>query len=483
MFDYEELVDMRNKIWAWCLSREETLDVPDEIAQVLTTSAIYEDLRRPHLVLGAISILNIRNSVWAEEKYSGDGLRLVVGCKGGVLNCEEHEVSQLQSVTCNECYETICFKHLLAAGIHSWEAAFRREHDRSWHEVHTTWSAQWIQWSKDNPPDPDDLLITLATSLPMCKPLKHESIRLGFYDTADPSLNCARYEDDPILRLLDDKPLGIEAITPGLVTPTIKNLKGFKRKSETPGPGELSDTRTAKRKKKATERDAPFNPKPGGRKGKTSKKKSRLSIATSVEVDTDDDSASTPLRLDQHDLSAATPTDERESSPPELVQLGLPISLDTRLRAQSAILLSGPPSTCRSSFDYSPEQSSSVATPVEYYAAEGKDEMTLLRQQMEALMRKNENLSKENEDLKQRVQQAQEDREARLQARDQEIARLAAKVMALENPPPQTDAMSVSPTKSGRGSRHESEDSDSDSDSERERESNVRNNPLRLVPY
>ncbi|KIM29066.1 hypothetical protein M408DRAFT_127635 [Serendipita vermifera MAFF 305830] len=38
VFDYEELVDMRNKIWAWCLSREETLDVPDEIAQVLTTS-------------------------------------------------------------------------------------------------------------------------------------------------------------------------------------------------------------------------------------------------------------------------------------------------------------------------------------------------------------------------------------------------------------------------------------------------------------
>lgn len=166
--------------------------------------------------------MNIRNSTWAEERAGSDGRRMIVrillssirnviltsyqvSCTGGALHCEEHEVSQLQSVTCYECkystsyrstltsgagYETICFKHLLSAGIHSWEAAFRREHDRSWHEVHTAWSAQWIKWSKGNISDPEDLLTILATSLPTCKPLKHTSVRLGFYDTTDPSVSA-----------------------------------------------------------------------------------------------------------------------------------------------------------------------------------------------------------------------------------------------------------------------------------------------------
>lgn len=38
VFDYEELFDMRNNIWAWFLSREEKPDVPKEISRLLTAS-------------------------------------------------------------------------------------------------------------------------------------------------------------------------------------------------------------------------------------------------------------------------------------------------------------------------------------------------------------------------------------------------------------------------------------------------------------
>jgi len=95
-------------------------------------------------------------------------------------------------------HESICFKHLLAAGIHSWEAAFRWEHDRSWHEVHTTWSTKWIEWSKNNVPDPEDFLTTLAATFASCKPLKPTKIRLGFYDVADPSVSLSSCAFRPI---------------------------------------------------------------------------------------------------------------------------------------------------------------------------------------------------------------------------------------------------------------------------------------------
>lgn len=232
------------------------------------------------------------------------------------------------------------------------------------------------------------------------------------------------------------------------MVPALKALKTIKRKSETPGSGELSDSRSSKRKKKATDRDSAFNPRLGGRKkaaSKGSKSKSRLSITTPVtpvedEVETDE-SEDRPLRLGRRGLSVATPVDDRGSlsSPSSTIQL--PMGLD----AHSVILgatVSGPPSTRRSSMDYSPEQSSSVATPIEYYSNGNKDDMALIRQQMESLLREKESLSKENEDLKNKVRETQKDMDMHLQIRDNEITRLRERIIALENQPSTSDSAS-----------------------------------------
>ena len=165
---------------------------------------------------------------------------------------------------------------------------------------------------------------------------------------------------------------------------------------------------------------------------KGSKGKSRLSITTPVTPingDNDSDgSADTPLRLERQILTVPSHVDERDgqSSPSEIAH-AMSISLDTRLGAPGATA-SGPPSTCRSSFDYSPEQSSAVATPAEYYSSVNKDEMALLRQQMESLLQENKNLAKKIQDL-------EEGRDEQLQKREQEVARLTERILELEGSP------------------------------------------------
>jgi hypothetical protein len=42
------------------------------------SSDIYEDVRYPHLTLGAISILSIRSSLWTDERQNADGGNLNV---------------------------------------------------------------------------------------------------------------------------------------------------------------------------------------------------------------------------------------------------------------------------------------------------------------------------------------------------------------------------------------------------------------------
>jgi hypothetical protein len=128
-------------------------------------------------------------------------------CSGGAIGAESHVISCRQSVTCNDCecnkrlpenklnqvlgHETICFRHLRDSGIHSSEAAFRSNHERNWHDIHTNWSRKWVQWNtrpEYTPEELDDKLLALTSSLSVCKPLKAGSIRLGFYDEAHPSV-------------------------------------------------------------------------------------------------------------------------------------------------------------------------------------------------------------------------------------------------------------------------------------------------------
>lgn len=376
-------------------------------------------------------------------------------------------------------HETICFKHLLAAGIHGWEAAFRWEHDRSWHQVHSTWSSQWIEWFRSNTVDPDDSLTSLATNFQSCKPLKPASVRLGFYDVADPlvsnpsyslshpdyysKLNCAKYEDDPILRWFSDKFSNSDALVPNLelMAPAIKALKTFKRKSETPGAGDSSDTRTIKRKKRNADKDGAFTPKPSHRKGATSKgskARSRLGASTPVTPMKEEDVsvsetnasmdlsmslrlASQTLLLDELDDAGTSQLEEGElRSSPDTTHPDAPMSLDTHV-AVHGVSFSGPPSTTLSSFGYSPEQSSSVATPIEYLFPTGnKDEAAQLRQQTESLLR-------ENEDLRRKFKELQSDKDQQIQAKDLEIMRLSERISVLEaGPSPEKVMMSAPPS-------------------------------------
>lgn len=380
-------------------------------------------------------------------------------------------------------HETICFKHLLAAGIHGWEAAFRLEHDRSWHQTHSTWSTQWIAWSKSNIVDSEDFLTSLATKFSLCKPIRPASVRLGFYDTVDPlvsipsksanhsdnrfKLHCAKYEDDPILRWSNDKLSSTDALIANLelMAPAIKALKTFKRKSETPGAGDSSDARTVKRRKRNANRDGNFNPKLSQRKGaasKASKAKSRLGASTPVtpmkeDVDIDETDASMDLSMslklasqtllldDLEDAGLSQLEDGEIRSSPDTTHPDAPISLDTHMVVHG-VSFSGPPSTTLSSFEYSPEQSSSVATPIELlFSAGNKEEIAQLRQQMELLLRA-------NEDLQRKVQELQNDKDLQIQAKDLEIAKLTERVTALEaGPSPERVAMSVSPSKPALG--------------------------------
>jgi hypothetical protein len=346
--------------------------------------------------------------------------------------------------------------------------------------MHSTWSSQWIEWSRNNAFDPDGSLTSLATNFSSCKPLKPANVRLGFYDIADPSvsnrtkssnhpdyyskLNCAKYEDDPILRWFSDKFSNNDALVPNLelMAPAIKALKTFKRKSETPGAGDSSDTRTAKRKKRNADKDGAFSPKPSHRKGaasKGSKAKSRLGASTPVtpmkeedvgvcETDTGMDLsmslrlASQTLFLDELDDAGTSQLEEGElRSSPDTTHPDAPMALDTRVVVHG-VSFSGPPSTTLSSFEYSPEQSSSVVTPIEVlFSAGNKDDAPQLRQQMDWLLR-------ENEDLRRKVQELKSDKDVQIQAKDLEITRLTERISALEaGPPPEKVVMSVPPSK------------------------------------
>jgi hypothetical protein len=323
-------------------------------------------------------------------------------------------------------------------------------------------------------------LTSLATKFPSCKPIRPASVRLGFYDTADSlvstsstspnhsddcfKLQCAKYEDDPILRWFNDKFTSTDALIPNLelMAPAIKALKTFKRKSETPGAGDSSDGRTVKRKKRNANKDGAFNLKPGHRKGaasKGSKAKSRLGASTPVtpmkeedvgidEADTSMDLslslrlASQTLLLDELEDAGTSQLEEGElRSSPDTTHPDAPISLDTHMVVHG-VSFSGPPSTTISSFEYSPEQSSSVVTPIEsLFSAGNKEEMAQLRQQMELLLRA-------NEDLQRKVQELQSDKDLQIQAKDLEITRLTERVSALEaGPSSERVMMSVSPSK------------------------------------
>jgi len=229
------------------------------------------------------------------------------------------------------------------------------------------------------------------------------------------------------------------------VAPGIKALKTLKRKSETPGAGDSSDGRTVKRKKRSANRDGPFNPKPRQRKvapAKASRNKSRLGAPipvirvkeedasmdeTDVSMDVPTSLALVSQALAMADLEnmGTLPLEEPDARTlPESMHSDVPISVDTHVQD---VTFSRPPSTTTlSSFDYSPEQSSSVMTPVELLYTIGlKDEMTFLRRQMELLLRK-------NEDLQRKVEEMQSDKELQMQAKDLQITELAERVSALE---------------------------------------------------
>jgi hypothetical protein len=83
--------------------------------------------------------------------------------------------------------ETICFRHLLSVGFHSWEAAFRWQYEKNWHQIHTNWSRQWIDWTSApdyRPNHIEDQTVWYASTLTNINPLKPDSVRLGFYDNA-----------------------------------------------------------------------------------------------------------------------------------------------------------------------------------------------------------------------------------------------------------------------------------------------------------
>jgi hypothetical protein len=246
------------------------------------------------------------------------------------------------------------------------------------------------------------------------------------------------------------------------MAPAIKALKTSKRKSETPGASDLSDTRTVKRKKRSADKDGAFTPKPSHRKGtasKGSKAKSRLGASTPVTPMKEEDVgvgeinarmdlsmslrlASQTLLLDELDDAGTSQLEEGElRSSPDTTHPDAPMSLDTHVVVHG-VSFSGPPSTTLSSFEYSPEQSSSVVTPIDFlFSAGNKDEVAQLRQQMEWLLRT-------NEDLQRKVQELESDKDLQIQAKDLEITRLTERISALEaGPPPEDIMMSVSPSK------------------------------------
>ncbi|CCA69247.1 hypothetical protein PIIN_03146 [Serendipita indica DSM 11827] len=285
VFNFEQLISMRNRIAEWCIASLGT--VPASIARSINLEDIYEDDECIHLTLGAISILHIRRFPLSTDK-SDSRISMTMRCKGGPAGCEPHEVSRLQSVTCERCHDTICFPHLLAIGVHAAEAAFRLQHDRDWHYIHTTWAPRWLEWKQKckTLSHPSDTMTRLASTEVKCHPIKATGLRLGFYDHPLPDVICEKYEDDPIL--------GEEINEPTWNQDT--------RHSNAEG--------NIQRKRKRKTTDGTFSLK----SGKKPKKKSKLSITTNISTaETTADEATPILATIPLEESQTPNTDRRRA--------------------------------------------------------------------------------------------------------------------------------------------------------------------------
>ncbi|PVG02778.1 hypothetical protein CPB86DRAFT_725099 [Serendipita vermifera] len=182
---FDDLLAMRNTIREWLAKSNKEFPRIRE----LTISDLQDDMSQAHVTRGAISVLYIRRLEEKREKPAVGKVRTTSRCKAGERNCDEHDVLLWQGVTCSspDCRETICFRHLLSVGFHSWEAAFRWQYEKNWHKMHTDWSQKWIDWSSVpdyKPIHVEDQIVWCASTLPNCNPRKPESLRLGFYDSA-----------------------------------------------------------------------------------------------------------------------------------------------------------------------------------------------------------------------------------------------------------------------------------------------------------
>ncbi|KAG8835298.1 hypothetical protein FRC17_004342 [Serendipita sp. 399] len=204
-FDFDNLLSMRNRIVDWC--RKAVDPFPPSVKVSLTDEDIYEATEHLHLALGAITIQSMRWPLPALDKNLPKEPMIVL-CSGGSLAHDQHEMSRIHGITCDtcaretpqleDCNESICFPHILTSGIHAAEAAYRWAQDRNWHHVHKTWAPRWVEWhrnSEDASRHPADIITNLARTLSLCRPVKPQAIRLGFYDQPADLVECARYED------------------------------------------------------------------------------------------------------------------------------------------------------------------------------------------------------------------------------------------------------------------------------------------------
>ncbi|KAG8835794.1 hypothetical protein FRC18_012326 [Serendipita sp. 400] len=315
VFDFEELLSIRNRIVSWC--QKVISPFPPSIKSWLTDEDVYEATDYIHLTLGAIAIHNMRRSTPGLDKNLVKEPKFVI-CSGGSSCCDEHEILRIHGITCDTCNESICFPHILASGIHAAEAAYRWEEDRDWHYAHHKWAPKWAEWTKvstNTSKHPADGIITLAKTLSSCRPIKADVLRLGFYDQPAESVECARYED---YVNMNDAPTPDPDATQISIAPVSGITKGYKRKPDvlvTDNPNIHAPKRRRKNK------DPAFSLKRGGKGKKPTKGRKQMAHSVLIEPIPGEDTNVTRKRAFSANSSTTMDPDAGSEAPDDLLHL------------------------------------------------------------------------------------------------------------------------------------------------------------------
>jgi hypothetical protein len=133
---------------------------------------------------------NVRRLFW-DASVPNSFLVLQLGTRSCRWRDSSHTVPYIHALRCKKCHDHKCFGHLLTSGIHSAEAILSQQKDdqhEDWHRRHSKVEIDRVKSEALRAEqsgvrlDLRHQLNNVASTFPICNPVKFSLVKLGWYD-------------------------------------------------------------------------------------------------------------------------------------------------------------------------------------------------------------------------------------------------------------------------------------------------------------